>query len=258
MRQTAAEDDFVYSIVIHLDGRVLTNYVNAQDKYVSRAIEEIESPTTLSVVDHLATNPNLVEVTSPIISEGLLLGEVRLGYTAENLTARLRSSIITILTFSGLIGAILILLTMQQFNRQIKKPLDELNLAAEAFAQGDLETRSPVEGNNEINDLQKTFNLMAGQLQSNLVEMEKLSNVASRTNNMVVICDAKGGIEWVNDAFISITGYSLEEVVGKKPGHVLQGPDSDPTMIDYMRRNIENGLGSVSYTHLTLPTILRV
>ena len=55
----------------------------------------------------------------------------------------------------------------------------------------------------------------------------RLAMVANTTNNMVVIADAQGKIEWVNRAFTTITGYSFEEVIGKKPGHLLQGPDSD-------------------------------
>ncbi len=243
MRQTAEEADFIYSIVVHLDGRVLTNFINNEDPYVKQAMEEVEIPRVINVVDHLAQKPNIIEVSSPVISEGLLLGEVRLGYTAENVIGRLRSSIITILAFSAMTGTFLVLLTMQQFRVQIHRPINQLNNAAKAFAQGDLEARSPVGGENEINQLQQTFNNMAGRLQDNLLEMEKLSNVASRTNNMVVICDPSGHVEWVNDAFIRVTGYTLEEVVGKKPGHILQGPNSDPVAIDYMRRNVSSGKG---------------
>jgi PAS domain S-box-containing protein len=35
-----------------------------------------------------------------------------------------------------------------------------------------------------------------------------------------------------------MTGYSLDEVVGKKPGWVLQGPTTDPACVDLMRRKI--------------------
>ena len=243
MRQTIEDGDFIYSIVIHLDGRVLTNYLNAQDKYIIEALENAEQRNTIGIVDYLSTHPNIIEVTSPIISEGLLLGEVRLGYTAENLSRRLRSSIFTILAISVLIGGTLVLLTMQQFNRQISTPISNLNSTAQAFAQGNLDARSSVDGNNEINELQGTFNQMASQLQDNLHEMEKLSHVASRTKNMVVICNAFGKIDWVNDAFVQITGYALEEVSGRSPGHFLQGKDSDPEVIKYMRAKIREGVG---------------
>ena len=55
-----------------------------------------------------------------------------------------------------------------------------------------------------------------------------LSLVASNTDHAVVITDRNGLIEWVNDGFSRITGYEPFEVVGKKPGDVLQGPLTDP------------------------------
>jgi len=58
-------------------------------------------------------------------------------------------------------------------------------------------------------------------------ERAKLSVVASCTDNMVIITDADGGIEWVNRAFVVRTGYSLEEIKGRSPGRLLQGPDTD-------------------------------
>ena len=61
-----------------------------------------------------------------------------------------------------------------------------------------------------------------------LAEIEKLGLVAKATRHSVIIADARGRVEWVNDAFTALTGYTLEEVAGEKPGDVLQGPDTCP------------------------------
>ena len=58
-------------------------------------------------------------------------------------------------------------------------------------------------------------------------ELAKLSLVASYTDNFVIITDREGRIEWVNQAFTKKTGYTNEEATGYKPGHLLQGPDTD-------------------------------
>lgn len=58
-------------------------------------------------------------------------------------------------------------------------------------------------------------------------ELEKLSLVAGQTYNCVVITNYKGEIEWVNNGFCLTTGYNLSEVIGRKPGDFLQGPDTD-------------------------------
>lgn len=62
-------------------------------------------------------------------------------------------------------------------------------------------------------------------------EARKLALVASRTDNGVVLTDPQGNIEWINEGFTRITGYSLEEVIGKKPGTFLQGPDTDLAVV---------------------------
>ncbi len=50
-----------------------------------------------------------------------------------------------------------------------------------------------------------------------------------------VMTDANGLVQWVNSEFTSMCGYKLEELKGRKPGHVLQGPDTDPATVEKMR-----------------------
>ena len=52
------------------------------------------------------------------------------------------------------------------------------------------------------------------QLTEKNLELEKLSLVASRTDNAVLIADPAGIIEWVNDGFIRLFGISKENVLG--------------------------------------------
>ncbi len=66
-------------------------------------------------------------------------------------------------------------------------------------------------------------------------ELSRLALVAQKTQNGVIITDAEGCIEWVNEAFTRISGYTLAEIQGKKPGDVLQGVQTDPLTIAQMR-----------------------
>lgn len=74
-------------------------------------------------------------------------------------------------------------------------------------------------------------------------ENRRLAMVVNATTNMVVIADGKGEIEWVNPAFTRITGYTLEEVIGKQPGSFLRGPESDLNISAFMRGKLDAGLG---------------
>lgn len=61
--------------------------------------------------------------------------------------------------------------------------------------------------------------------------IKQLSLVASKTTNGVIITDVEGRIEWVNAGFERLSGYTLAEVRGRKPGEVLQGPATDPAAV---------------------------
>jgi PAS domain S-box-containing protein len=72
----------------------------------------------------------------------------------------------------------------------------------------------------------------------NEIELLKLSLIAEHTSNAVIITDAQGKIEWVNEAFTRITEYTLNEVIGKKPGVFLQGKETDPSIARYIREKV--------------------
>lgn len=82
---------------------------------------------------------------------------------------------------------------------------------------------------------------MEVQLKEQQEYAHRLALVASHTNNMVVITDRKGRIEWVNQSFETRTGYSTAEVIGRQPGAFLQGPDTDQDTVEKMSVAIRQG-----------------
>ena len=54
----------------------------------------------------------------------------------------------------------------------------------------------------------------------------------------IVVAGPGGTVEWVNAAFCEMCGYSLEELRGRKPGSMLQGPDTDPAAVARMRQAV--------------------
>ncbi|AMM51929.1 hypothetical protein TH61_13085 [Rufibacter sp. DG15C] len=66
-------------------------------------------------------------------------------------------------------------------------------------------------------------------------ELEKLALVASQITQGVVITDANGITEWVNKGFTHLMGFTLEDMVGKKPGVLMQGPKTDQATVGYIR-----------------------
>ena len=73
-------------------------------------------------------------------------------------------------------------------------------------------------------------------------EVKRLALVAHSTTNSVMITDAFENIIWVNQGFTRISGYTLDEVIGKKFGYSLEGPEADENAKKRLRHAIDNRL----------------
>jgi PAS domain S-box-containing protein len=72
-------------------------------------------------------------------------------------------------------------------------------------------------------------------------ELQRLSLVAAHTTNAVFITDAERRIEWVNQAFIQLTGFAPTEMRGKSSDEVLQGAETDPATVAAIRTALDAG-----------------
>ena len=411
VREVSSQPDYLYSIILDNDGAALTRYLDPLDELVGNALTTVAGNDPRLVAEELRKRGVVREVRVPIITEGVQLGDVWLGYTFASLRAQMIESAIKTLGTSLAISLLLMLLTQLLFNWQVRNPLLELGDLVNKLATGDLSQRAVVRGSDEIDQLKLGFNSMAGQLQDSLhelqssndalrtanqalayeqsllvnlmdnvpdqiyfkdtasrfvrinramattlnlagadaligqtdfdvvneelatqffaeeqemfrtgtpiinrleynpgpsneprwlsatkvpirdadgtitgmvgvsrditdrvaaeealrqseVEARKLSMVASRTKNLVIIADADGYIEWVNDAFIQITGYQLDEVVGRRPGDFLQGPETDSTTVEMMSTMLRQKSGFeaelINYTRENEPYWLSI
>ncbi len=98
-------------------------------------------------------------------------------------------------------------------------------------------------------------------------ELEKLSIVASKTNNAVIITDANGQIEWINEGFTKHFGYKLDELTlkfGKNLAEASEHVDIDKKIaeckktkrtIEYLVLNTSKS-GKKLWMHTNLTPIL--
>jgi PAS domain S-box-containing protein len=71
----------------------------------------------------------------------------------------------------------------------------------------------------------------------------KLSLVAARTDNLVIICSIDGRIEWVNESFSRIMEYPLSEVIGRNPIELMAGPETNAWTLRRVQAAIRSGRG---------------
>lgn len=67
-----------------------------------------------------------------------------------------------------------------------------------------------------------------------LNELQRFRLIVEHASNMVVITDAQRRIEYVNPAYTRVTGWTLDEARGQKPGRLLHGPLTDAESIRQM------------------------
>src|SRR5690606_29076062 len=70
-------------------------------------------------------------------------------------------------------------------------------------------------------------------------ELHKLSLIAEQTVNAVAISDGNQKIIWVNKACLELSGYSLEEAIGKSTHELFDGPETDADLINYAKECVQ-------------------
>ncbi len=67
-------------------------------------------------------------------------------------------------------------------------------------------------------------------------EVRRLSLVASQTDSGVLMTRTDGGIDWINEGFVRISGHALNTLHGARFWDVLSGPDTEPEKIDTLQQ----------------------
>jgi PAS domain S-box-containing protein len=69
---------------------------------------------------------------------------------------------------------------------------------------------------------------LAAAVQASSARARAFAVVADRSTSAVIFTDLTRSIVWVNDAFVTLTGYTADEVRGRVPGEFLQGEGTPP------------------------------
>ncbi|MEC4683286.1 MAG: diguanylate cyclase, partial [Nitrospirota bacterium] len=72
-------------------------------------------------------------------------------------------------------------------------------------------------------------------------EFERLSLIAQKTNDGILMTDAEGQIFWANRAFEIKYGFSADEIRGRFPVDFRTGPDTDGRTLERIREHFGNG-----------------
>ncbi len=102
-------------------------------------------------------------------------------------------------------------------HRLVCRRVNALNEATERIAAGDYAVRSNLQGNDELAELGKSFNLMARSVAENIQLREKATHDQKRVLETMVdgywLLDGEGYLREVNEAYVRMSGYQREELL---------------------------------------------
>lgn len=152
------------------------------------------------------------------------------------------------------ITTIFMALITYYLSRQIANPLNKLKSAMESIiSEGHFRSRVTINTQDEIEQLGDSFNNMAQTLEENIAQLtqqkeisaaerDKLSITLSGVTDGVVAIDLSGNIVTFNLAATRITGYTLEEVMGKPIDQLIGFFDEDTRLL-FTQYNPQTSIG---------------
>ncbi|WP_373229440.1 two-component system histidine kinase PnpS [Cohnella sp.] len=210
---------------IRLDGRVMGDSDHdpaTMNNHIDREeVKEALAANTGSSIRHSDTlNQNMIYVaTSVIEGKGTQArGIIRLAMSLSDVERSLSNMWIALI-FGLLLLFALAALVSYRVALSVTRPLERMTSAAKRMANMDYAIRVPEGGRDEVGDLARTLNAMAGSLQERLDEIRengtRLQSVLDNMTSGVVMIAHDGRITIYNRQAEKLLGSSTRERVGR-------------------------------------------
>ncbi len=258
MSQISDDADVRFAQIRSLDGLPMTTYLpsDTSQEQLTRWISLLDRPSMdITPADPVST------YSFPIVDNGESLGVVLVGLDSTRMIQETRNVVLELIMIFGAIVLFLSGLIFIIFKFHVLNPVGALKSGAIRVADGDFSHQVPVYAEDELGHLAKSFNNMMDEInldreallstnqqlaeeihQRHLANLEltKLSLAVEQSPASVVITDLSGKIEYVNPKYCDVTGYSLDEIIGRK-NHMLGMESDDPKVSEQIWDKLVNG-----------------
>jgi len=124
--------------------------------------------------------------------------------------------------------------------RRIIDPLTILESAASSIQKRNYNYQISLQIKDEMGSLADALDAMTTSIKKHGSELEKLWRAVEASPSTIIITDKKGYIEYVNPKLTEVTGYTMEEIIGKKPD-LLNAGKQPQEHYDNLWRTISQG-----------------
>lgn len=234
VEELSADPDIVYAVILNKANQPITHFLKSSDApNVAGVMPEQFTPLLVKA----RADRDLLIIMREILYDGTSLGSVEVGLSQAKIAhslAALKADLsrelrhIAALTGGGILIALvtLILLSGRAFNRLVARPIQALGAEMARIQSGDLGARAPINRDDEIGWLARSFNTMAADLQGHVDKIEQqrrveketrdyLASILDNSADMIATTALDGSIVEFNAAAERILGYRRDEVVGK-------------------------------------------
>jgi len=141
---------------------------------------------------------------------------------SNNIISPILSALLT-LSMIVVVMHLLFGLIALMFSGRLINPVSELAGLVKRAAGGDYDQHVRPSRYREIDDLGRVFESMLEQIARREQALKQLTRAIEHLGEAIIITDRNGLIEYVNPAFTDMSGYALDEVLGKSPNILSSG-----------------------------------
>lgn len=128
-----------------------------------------------------------------------------------------------------LVAILLVVVGIPIILSRLLKPIAKLSLFADEISRGNLSHRVSINSGTEFDVLANSFNKMAKalsetrnnieqEIRERTIDLKKFQQAVENSSDQIVITDTDGQIVYANQAVEKITGFTKNEIIGKKAG----------------------------------------
>jgi PAS domain S-box-containing protein len=136
---------------------------------------------------------------------------------------------------------VVLLLFVWLLRRRLFEPLAAIRSTVQQRRAGQRDARIPPLRPDELGELASAINDAIDFIDAREDRIRRLAMIAQGTDNSVMITSPDGVIEWTNDAFTRITGFTAQEAHGHHPRDFLRPPDTDVSSAEHVWEAIRGG-----------------
>lgn len=173
------DEDVIYSIFVDRQQQIITYSVPEQFPNQKKLLNTKNTPDTiLDLIRSIKTEPTVSEISKPVALGKRNFGEIRLGYSIEDLQRQFNFIGFLDVIYAILVSILFAALSLFIFNRQILSPLNQIKQLAKELATGNLEQRITLKRQDEVGELGAALNSMAAQFQHTLDNLSQVMDEA--------------------------------------------------------------------------------